>query len=254
MRVTINNILLLTTGNMSLEIQNLSAVIFANQISQIQSTNKIDSNRISREQKFWRKNAKKYDAWIHRAFLDQYNVIESRLISCINLNDTVLDLGTGTGNIALHLAKRCKKIIGIDLVPEMIQIAHEKRLNSDINNVIFQSEDAYNLSFSESTFDKVVCVNALQTMKEPIKAVLEGKRVLKPGGEFISITYCYGDSSIFEQLKLLKWVFIYGIPRYWINFTHKGLASLFKKGGFEILEEEEVWKKPCIHLIRCKKK
>ncbi len=212
-----------------------------------------DEKRIASEKRFWSKTAKKYDSWLDRAFKDQYVKFKLKTAQYINKNDSVLEIGTGTGEIAFHIAPLCKTLKGVDIAPEMIEIANKKKSKLKINNLSFSVGDAYNLPFPDSSFDKVITCNSLQTMKEPEKAILDGKRVLKPGGEFISITYCFGDSSIFERLKLIKWVILYGMPVYWKNFTRKALKALFKQANFQILEQEDVWKKPVVLFIRGRK-
>lgn len=206
--------------------------------------------------KFWNKTARKYDAWIQRAFYDQYVAIKQKLNRHIWPNDQILDIGTGTGEIAFEIAKNASisRCIGADISPDMIDIANKKRAELRQKNVTFQVEDAYNLSFQDAEFDKVICCNALQTMKMPIKAIQECNRVLKPGGEFLSFTYCFGDSGLWERLKLIKWVVLYGMPKYWENFTRVALTGLFEKVGMTVLESEDVWQKPVILFLRCQKK
>ncbi len=203
--------------------------------------------------KFWSKVAKVYDQWIESAFRDQYDVFRAKISSYIQQDDIVLEVGTGTGDIALRVAPKAKKVVGIDISPEMIAIASRKISELNLKNLAFQVEDAYKLPFAEFTFTKVMSCNSLQTMKEPFKAIIEGKRVLKEGGEFISITYCFGDSGFLEQLKLMKWIILYGKPKYWLNFTTNGLAACFEKAGFEIIEKEVVWEKPTVLFLRCRK-
>lgn len=210
-----------------------------------------DTKRIQGERKFWGKVARQYDNWIAEAFSDQYIVNKSKLSSIISPEDTILEIGCGSGDMAYHLAPKCKKIIGTDLSPEMISVANNRAFKND--KLSFQVEDSYNLSFSENMFDKVICVNALQVMKEPQKAVLEGRRVLKGGGEFVSITYLFGESGLVEYFKLTKWVIKYGKPKYWHNFKENELKDIFAQSGFEIINEETIWKKPKVLFLRCKK-
>ena len=205
------------------------------------------------EQKFCNKTASRYDAWVDRAFQGQYRSILSKLNSYIQTNDAILDLGTGTGEITFNISKNSKSCVGVDISPKMISIANKKKRGLHQQKVTFQVEDAYNLSFPDTSFDKVICCNVLQTMKDPLQAIKEGKRVLKPGGEFLSFTYCYGDSSLIEQLKLIKWVFLYGMPKYWTNFKRKSLTDIFRSAGLKVVETEDVWQKPVILFLRCEK-
>jgi ubiquinone/menaquinone biosynthesis C-methylase UbiE len=216
--------------------------------------NSVDVKRKKNERKYWNRISRIYDSWIEKAFEDQYAEFRLKFGSSVQPTDTVLELGTGTGDIALHIAPHCKEVVGIDLAPEMITIANGKRSVWNLENISFQVEDAYNLPFDEFSFDKVICCNVLQTMKDPLRAITEGRKVLKDGGDFISITYCFGDSSFWELLKLIKWVILYGKPRYWINFTRNDLIANFKRADFEILEDEDIWKTPVVLFLRCKKR
>lgn len=223
------------------------------QISQVKKTKNRVNKRKKSEQKFWNKVANRYDRWIERAFEDQYIEYREKISSYIRPNDEVLEIGTGTGDITFQIADKCKKVIGTDISPKMIKIANRKNSNRNFKNLSFQVEDSYDLSFDDSIFDKVICCNAFQVMKEPIKAIKEGRRVLKEDGELISITYCYGDSELTEQLKLMKWVLLYGMPKYWKNFKRDELINLFEKTNFEIIEKKDVWKKPVALFLRCRK-
>ena len=214
----------------------------------------MDENKMKEEGKFWNKIAKRYDQWIQTAFEDQYKVFRAKIGSYIQPDDIVLEIGTGTGDIAFHIAPKCKKVIGIDIAPEMISIANRKNLDAKFNNLSFQIGDVDDLSFAESTFTKIVCCNSLQTMKVPLNVIRGGKKVLKEDGEFLSITYCYGDSGFVEKLKLIKWTIKYGIPKYWSNFKQKDIAAHFINAGFEIIEEGVVWEKPVVLFLRCRKK
>lgn len=213
----------------------------------------MDQSRIEREKRFWQKTAPKYDSWIKSAFNDQYIKIKAKLENCFTTKDIVLELGTGTGDIAFHIAPYCKKVVGVDLAPEMIRIANEKLNDSKLSNLSFKNADAYDLPFAAGSFNKVICCNALQTMKEPKQAINEGKKVLRNNGEFISITYCFGDSGIWQQIKLFKWVVLYGQPSYWKNFKSKELTNYFTSIGMKVMERYIIWKKPVILFLKCKK-
>jgi ubiquinone/menaquinone biosynthesis C-methylase UbiE len=216
--------------------------------------NNSDEKRITKERKFWGSIADRYDDWINRAFSEQYKVYRPELIRQIEASDRILEIGTGTGDIAFTIGPHSQELIGIDISPEMITVAKRKLAGKKSHNITFQVEDAYNLPFQDAYFDKVVCCNALQTMKEPWKAIQEGKRVLKKNGEFISITYCYGSSSFIEILKLLKWVIIYGQPGYWKNFKCEKIAEFFKQAGMDIIESKRIWHRPAVLFLKCEKK
>jgi ubiquinone/menaquinone biosynthesis C-methylase UbiE len=212
-----------------------------------------DSKRIAGERRFWNKVAREYDNWIANAFPDQYIVNKAKLLSVIQPEDTILEIGCGAGDMAFHLSPNCKKIMATDLSPDMISVAKRRLSKSEHDNLTFQVEDSYNLSFSDNSYDKVICINALQVMKEPNRAVGEGFRVLKDGGDFLSITYLFGESGIVEYFKLTKWVIRYGKPKYWHNFKRGKLVKIFQDAGFIIEYDEIIWKKPKVLFLGCKK-
>lgn len=213
----------------------------------------VDDKRKRDEVRFWSKVAPQYDDWISAAFMEQYKAFKAGMTGLVNEEDMVLDIATGTGNIALHIAPRVSAIVGIDISEDMIAVAEGKLEASGLENVTFLVEDAYNLPFADGSFDKVVCVNGLQTMVEPLQAIKEGTRVLRDGGEFISVTYAYGDSGPIEYLKLSRWVIKYGKPKYWSNFKTKDLRGLFEEAGLEIVESKRIWDKPVVEMVRARK-
>lgn len=93
----------------------------------------------------------------------------------------VLDVGTGTGFIALLLAELGHEVIGVDISEEMLRIAREKARKLNIENVEFHLADAEELPFPDNTFDAVVARHVIWALPNPEKAYSEWKRVLRPG-------------------------------------------------------------------------
>lgn len=88
------------------------------------------------------------------------NFIDDSLLSLIikenmiSSNSSVLDIGCGTGQQAIALAQRCKKVVGIDISPNMIKIAREKAKSCGVNNVEFICVDFEELDIKNSDFYK----------------------------------------------------------------------------------------------------
>lgn len=93
----------------------------------------------------------------------------------------VLDVGIGTGFIALLLAELGHEVIGVDISEEMLRIAREKARKLNIENVEFHLADAEELPFPDNTFDAVVARHVIWALPNPEKAYSEWKRVLRPG-------------------------------------------------------------------------
>lgn len=96
----------------------------------------------------------------------------------------LLDVGCGTGLYSLRACMAGAKVVGIDVSKKMLEIAKEKakRLSLPIN---FIEGDMENLSFLNNSFDVVLSVTALEFSEDPVKAVKEFFRVLKPGGKVV---------------------------------------------------------------------
>jgi ubiquinone/menaquinone biosynthesis C-methylase UbiE len=105
----------------------------------------------------------------------------------ISSGQTVLDVATGTGQPALTIAKivgENGKVVGVDLSPEMLEVAKEQAAYLGLTNAVFQVVKDESLSmFTDNTFDSVVCRNGLMFMPDPIKALRAFLRVLKVGGK-----------------------------------------------------------------------
>ena len=97
----------------------------------------------------------------------------------------VLDVATGTGDLALEIQKRCPgaKVLGTDFCPEMLAHATEGGVQET------QVEDAMNLSFKDGTFDVVTAAFGLRIMENWQEALREMGRVIKPGGHLLVLDF-----------------------------------------------------------------
>ncbi len=99
-------------------------------------------------------------------------------------NLKILDIGTGTGFLALLLAKMGYNVTGADWAASKILQAKEKATSSNIA-VQFQVQDAEKLSLESNVFDAVVSRHVIWTLSDPYAAAREWVRVTKPGGKVI---------------------------------------------------------------------
>jgi ubiquinone/menaquinone biosynthesis C-methylase UbiE len=130
----------------------------------------------------WKKYGKDIQKWM--APISDHLIRSAGITS----GHTVLDVATGTGQPALTIAKIVSqngKVIGVDLSPEMIEVAKEEAASQGLTNAaVFQVIKDESLSmFSDNTFDSIVCRNGLMFMPDPVKALKAFLRVLKPGGK-----------------------------------------------------------------------
>lgn len=98
----------------------------------------------------------------------------------------VLDAGTGTGETIKGILKNSNpsEVIGIDISKGMLKIAREK---IKVKGVSFEIQDITALPYPDNSFDVVTCTWALETLKEPKKAVTEFLRVINKDGYVIYV-------------------------------------------------------------------
>ena len=93
----------------------------------------------------------------------------------------VLDVGTGTGFLALELAARGHRVTGIDLAPAMLDRARQNAAARSLS-VAFRPGDAERPSFPAAALDLVVSRHVLWSLSNPGAAVGAWRRLLRPGG------------------------------------------------------------------------
>ena len=103
------------------------------------------------------------------------------------IDGKVLDLGTGTGLLAIELAKKIPdvEVIGLDLSDVALEVARKnlQEIEQPLK-VSFKNGDAEDMPFEDGTFDLVVSSNTLHLIKHPVRMFNETQRVLKPEGKF----------------------------------------------------------------------
>jgi demethylmenaquinone methyltransferase/2-methoxy-6-polyprenyl-1,4-benzoquinol methylase len=114
----------------------------------------------------------------------------------------ILDLASGTGHVALVLAKGCtriKSVLGIDLSQEMLAVGRHKILDCKLNGTIdLRTGDAQKLKFPDGTFDAVTVGCGLRNMPNLMAALAESYRVLKPGGRLIILELTCPSNPFFK--------------------------------------------------------
>ncbi|MBT9775056.1 methyltransferase domain-containing protein [Clostridium sp. MCC353] len=145
---------------------------------------------------------------------------------------TVLDLGCGNGNIIGMLRQQMEAAFyGADISGEMIREAR-KRLGEEVK---LDVADAAELPYDDEMFDLVICNASFHHYTDPVKAVMEIRRVLKKGGTLI-----LGDPTIPGRvfLKLLNWSLHQGNTGDCRIYCKKDIVPLFAGHGFVV----ENWK------------
>ena len=111
----------------------------------------------------------------------------------------ILDVGTGTGMIAINLAELGHKVTGIDIGEKMIDVGRKKAAEKKLA-IIFMQGDAENLPFQDNMYDCVICRHLLWTLPHPDTAIQHWSRVCRPGGLIIAIDGHQKPQEYFPQV------------------------------------------------------
>jgi ubiquinone/menaquinone biosynthesis C-methylase UbiE len=142
-----------------------------------------------------RAQARWYDAVAAAITLGRDRKLRERLVQLARIaaGESVLDVGCGTGTLALA-AKRAVgtegSVVGVDASPDMVALATAKAARSR-SDVTFRAAAAERLPFAGATFDVVLSTLMLHHLPAPLRreCVREARRVLEPGGRMLAVDF-----------------------------------------------------------------
>lgn len=150
----------------------------------------------------------------------------------------VLDVATGTGRVPLALLNNPVfqgRVIGMDLSRKMLGIAAEK-LSDQMNRVSLIWGPAEDLPFPDDVFDVVTCLESLEFMSNPEKALEEMIRVLRPGGVLLisnRINTRWMPGRLWSEEELCEMIYHFGIDEMQIEPWQVDYSKLWgRKEGF----------------------
>ena len=147
----------------------------------------------NKKDKDWDKAA---PGFYRRTKKEDYNdALFDKLI--LNKDDTVLDVGCGEGSVTIPLAKRVKKVIGLDSSPKMLEYIEKRANDNDIDNIECNLKPIEDISYDEiGDMDVVVCSRSLNGII-PIEDVLA--ELNKIANKYVFITIFGPENKKIEK-------------------------------------------------------
>ncbi len=147
----------------------------------------IRARRETSAAKFFANHAENWDQL--RAMLCPPEELEAKILSALGEEPLgrMLDIGTGTGRIAQLLASRAEHVVGLDRSPEMLRLARARLQDLPAHHWELVQGDFNALPFADDTFDTVVLHQVLHYAHEPIYALQEAARVVRPEGRVVIV-------------------------------------------------------------------
>lgn len=179
-----------------------------------------------------------YDGQFYYRLLDRLDSpLHRRLVAAVPAGASVLDIGCGSGGVSLGLAKKCRKVVGVDASERMIRAAEKRLAKSGLNNVCFGETEALEfLTVTNEKFDFIILSLVLHEMSPHLRAaVLENSR--RAADKLVIQDYA-------TPIKSPYWRFVTRLiermtsPAHYRNFcdfqNSGGLLPLLKKHGYRI--------------------
>jgi len=123
---------------------------------------------------------------------------------------TILDVATGTGDLAMAFRKKLgpgARIIGADFSPSMLEVARTKDAS-----IQWQTADALQLPFDDSSFDLATISFGLRNVTDTAQAIRELHRVVRPGGAVLILEFGNpGPSLVGRAINLINRIWLRSI-------------------------------------------
>jgi phosphatidylethanolamine/phosphatidyl-N-methylethanolamine N-methyltransferase len=112
----------------------------------------------------------------------------------------VLEVGVGTG-LNLPLYPRDCDVTGVDISEEMLRKAEERVRTLRMTNTKLVVMDGSKLEFADNSFDRVIATYVISAVPDPVKTLLEMRRVCKPSGHLVILNHFKSDNAIIGMFE-----------------------------------------------------
>ena len=192
----------------------------------------------------WDKASAAYETF----WQNQLKPAQDRLLEMADIQngEKVLDLACGTGLVSFRAAADAGKegmVLGTDISDKMIELATSNGIEKNLSNIKFQRMDAEDLPLTAQSFDVVLCALGLMYMPNPLKAMKEIYRVLRPGGRAVA--------AVWGKRENCGWAEIFPIvdsrvstevcPMFFSLGNPDFLLKTFETAGFEDVATERLF-------------
>ncbi len=188
---------------------------------------RVMESRSERTRSFFDSVGPEWDA-LRKVFND--DALRARAVSRLLSQDLVIaDIGTGTGILAIELARLGARVIAIDHSSRMLDAARTKTAAEPHLQIEFRHGEASSLPLSDGEIDAAFAHMVLHYLPSPSGAIAEMARVVKPGGTVVAVDFVpHQHEWMREEL---------GVS--WLGFSADEAAGWFRAAGLSDFRLEE---------------
>lgn len=118
--------------------------------------------------------------------MEEFRHLAGRIAGSVPAGSAILEVAPGPGFLAVELAKRGFAVTGLDISNTFVRLASENARTAGVR-VAFERGNASAMPFADRSFDFLVCRAAFKNFADPLGALSEMHRVLRPGGQALII-------------------------------------------------------------------
>jgi ubiquinone/menaquinone biosynthesis C-methylase UbiE len=176
------------------------------------------TERRTKSQEFFSSSAGQWDRVRDELFGDRFHL--AGLAAFAGSDWTVGDLGCGTGLVSAALAPFVSRVIAVDESAAMLQAA-KKRLHG-IDNIDLRRGELETLPIDDQRLDAATLMLVLHHVPEPLRALADVARVLKPGGRLLVVDMLPHDRESYRQQ----------MGHVWLGFSEDHINRILGESGF----------------------
>jgi len=163
----------------------------------------------------------------------------------------LFEFGCGTGSTAITHAPHVKHIDAIDVSSMMIEIAQRRAATAGIDNISFSISSIEEFAVVDESYDVVLGLSILHLVENKEEIISRVRRMLKPGGIFVTSTACIGDAQRYLKLMVPLGRFLGLMPLVKV-FTTDDLVKAMTDAGFTIDQQWSPGENKALFMVAVK--
>jgi len=145
------------------------------------------------------------------------------LSGLVRADAVAVDIGAGTGEMLVHLARTTARLIGVDKSEKMLEVCRQRIEQAGLTNVELRQGDAEALPLADGECDTAFCSMLLHHLADPAAGVREMARIIRPGGKIVISELVKHDYDWAREI----------MADVWLGFTEQQIRKWLAEAGLK---------------------